>query len=227
VKNLTIGNPARDSKDVVTMSFIHNYLKDMDLSFKDFMELALYHPAYGYYSRPENRVQTSGDYVTAATISPVFGFALGRLASEFVERAGDGMCAIVDIGCGDGGLLRSIVEQAHPRVRERAVFHGIDRSLSRVTPEARALGIHFADSVDALPRDVPILAISNELFDAFPFARLVGRGDEIHELWVTQREESLDWTEREASFEYADYFAARGIELLEGQFADVALEWSR
>ncbi|MGZ7080027.1 MAG: SAM-dependent methyltransferase, partial [Thermoanaerobaculia bacterium] len=59
-----------------------------------------------------------------------------------------------------------------------------------------------------------------------PFARLVGRGDDIHELWVTERDGQLDWAEHEASFEYAQYFADRGIELAEGQFADVSLDWT-
>ena len=54
-----------------------------------------------------------------------------------------------------------------------------------------------------------------------PFARLVGRGDDIHELWVTERGEQLDWSEYEASFEYAQYFEDREFESAEGQFADV------
>ena len=35
----------------------------------------------------------------------------------------------------------------------------------------------------------------------------------------------LDWSEHEAIPLYEDYFAERGIELAEGQFADVTLEW--
>ncbi|HEX2123718.1 MAG TPA: SAM-dependent methyltransferase, partial [Thermoanaerobaculia bacterium] len=65
----------------------------------------------------------------------------------------------------------------------------------------------------------------NELYDAFPFARLVQRGEQLHELWVTERDGELDWIEHEAPPEYEDYFAARGIALADGQFADVSLEW--
>jgi SAM-dependent MidA family methyltransferase len=66
--------------------------------------------------------------------------------------------------------------------------------------------------------------ISNELFDALPFARLVRRED-LHELWVTERDGGFDWSEHEAEARYADYFADHGIELRNGQFADVSLEW--
>src|SRR5678816_1677551 len=51
------------------------------------------------------------------------------------------------------------------------------------------------------------------------------RGSHLHELWVTEREGSLDWGEHEAPAPYEDYFAARGIELAEGQFADITPEW--
>jgi len=69
------------------------------------------------------------------------------------------------------------------------------------------------------------MILSNELFDSFPFARLVPRGDELHELWVTERDGVLDWAEREAPPAYGDYFASHNVELSDGQFADVSLEW--
>jgi SAM-dependent MidA family methyltransferase len=77
----------------------------------------------------------------------------------------------------------------------------------------------------SVPHDGAHLILSNELYDAFPFARLVRRGERLHELWVRERDGVLDWTEREAPAPYGDYFASQGIELAEGQFADVSLEW--
>jgi SAM-dependent MidA family methyltransferase len=76
-----------------------------------------------------------------------------------------------------------------------------------------------------VPRGGAHLIISNELFDAVPFARLVQRGEHLHELWVTERDGELDWVEREAAPAYDVYFGSRGLELQDGQFADVSLEW--
>jgi SAM-dependent MidA family methyltransferase len=81
-------------------------------------------------------------------------------------------------------------------------------------------------SLDEIPPADARLIISNELFDALPFARLVQRGEDLHELWVTERDGALDWSEHEADARYDDYFAERGITLDDGQFADVSLEWS-
>ncbi len=85
--------------------------------------------------------------------------------------------------------------------------------------------LKFVQTLGDVPPGDAQLVISNELFDAFPFARLVMRDEHVHELWVTERDGELEWTEHEAAAEYEDYFAERGIELVDGQFADLSLEW--
>jgi len=201
---------------------LRNMLDYSDLSFRDFMEMALYHPQLGYYSQRRSPIGREGDYVTSPAISPVFEHCLTRLIGEFMSRADDAMCSIVDIGCGDGSLIHSLYEAALPEVRERATFCGVDRSLERVVAQP---GVVFATQLETLPPTDFQLLISNELFDSFPFARLVMRDEHLHELWVTEREGTLDWMEHEAEPHYDDYFAERGIELRDGQFADLALEW--
>ncbi|HYC92342.1 MAG TPA: SAM-dependent methyltransferase [Thermoanaerobaculia bacterium] len=184
------------------------------------MEVALYHPESGYYARPENPVGRTGDYVTAPVLSPVFSFALGNLVREFVRRNEGVLCSIVDIGCGDGGLIRALAsENSSPNVR----FFGVDRDLRRAGFSPPLVGLK--PDLRSVPRDGAHLILSNELYDAFPFARLVRRGEQLHELWVQERDGVLDWVEREAPAPYEDYFTANGIELAEGQFADVSLEW--
>lgn len=185
------------------------------------MELALYDPCFGYYSSSKSRVGKEGDFVTSPLLSPVFSFALGRLLAEFMSRTGDVPSSIVDIGCGDGALIHSL--QSRLPGHGSAVFAGVDRSLGRVD---RREGVLWTTDFSAVPKGEAQFLICNELFDAQPFARLVMRGGELHELWVTEREGWLDWSERKAGGEYAGYFASRGISLEEGQFADVSLAWA-
>jgi SAM-dependent MidA family methyltransferase len=210
---------------------LHNLLQYGDLSFRDFVELALYHPELGYYSGARSPVGKEGDFVTSPALSEVFGFALGRLSREFASRLEGGLSTVVDIGCGDGELIINVAaavrgaagaSPADPAAPAGSYF-GVDRSLARVPK-----GDHpatFVRSLGEVPRDGAHLVLSNELFDALPFARLVMRGEHLHELWVTERDGRLDWTEHEAEAAYDDYFAARGIVLADGQFADVSLDW--
>lgn len=200
---------------------LRKLLQHGDLTFRDFMEVSLYHPAAGYYTSGHARVGKEGDYVTAPTLSPAFSFALAELFREFVSRSEGAVCSFVDIGCGDGSLVRGVAALAGSG---NARFYGVDRSLSRVAgvPDD---AVRFVQTINEIPRGGRHLLFSSELFDALPFARLVQRGEHLHELWVTDREGELDWSEHEAPAAWEDYFTGRGITLAEGQFADVSLEW--
>jgi SAM-dependent MidA family methyltransferase len=188
------------------------------LSFRDFAELALYHPQFGYYSRAENPVGKGGDYVTAPSLSPVFSYAIAGLFREFMGRCEAEVYSFVDIGAGDGRLVREVAAQIDA---ENVRFFGVDRSLER----SAGGGPQFVRTLDEVPGDGAHFIFSSELYDAIPFARLVQRGEHLHELYVAERDGTLDWSEHEAPAAYDDYFAARAIQLAEGQFADVSLEW--
>lgn len=203
-------------------SELSNMLTYGDLSFREFVELALYHPEFGYYARGENPIGKERDFVTSPLMSPVFGYALSRLADEFSGSMGDEVSTIVDVGCGDGAL---ILNMAAAESAGKARFFGVDRSLDRVSLAAADTEVTFVRTLDEVPQDGPRLTVSNELFDALPFSRLVQRGEHLHELWVTERNGELDWQEHEAPGAWEDYFAVREIALEDGQFADVSMEW--
>ncbi|HSN69663.1 MAG TPA: SAM-dependent methyltransferase [Thermoanaerobaculia bacterium] len=187
------------------------------------MELALYDPEFGYYAQPRSGL----DYATSVDISPAFAFSLSLLAAEFVDRAGDALCTIVDIGCGDGSLLSGIRENLPEPALRRARFIGVDRSLGRLRPELAADdAFRFVRALNAIDTAGPALVLSNELFDAFPVARLVQRATGLRELWVRPQEDgTLAWDERDAPAEYAAYFSERGIALEPGQYADITPGW--
>jgi SAM-dependent MidA family methyltransferase len=182
---------------------IHNRLKAGDLPFRGFVELVLYHPEFGYYRRGQSPVGKAADFVTSPSLSPVFSYGLGKLCRQFLSRVGDAVSQIVDIGAGDGALINSLR-------MEGASFIGVERG----------------ESLADLPPADARLVLSNELFDAQPFARLVRRGSGLCELTVVERDGVLDWGERVADARYVSYFADRGIELDDGQFADVSLDWT-
>lgn len=52
------------------------------VSFRWFMEQALYHPQYGYYSCGKARVGREGDFFTNVSVGPLFG---RLMASQFIE----------------------------------------------------------------------------------------------------------------------------------------------
>ena len=53
------------------------------ISFARFMDLALYHPQFGYYVRPvddltKERIGWSGDFYTSSDVHPILGQALAK-----------------------------------------------------------------------------------------------------------------------------------------------------
>jgi SAM-dependent MidA family methyltransferase len=203
---------------------LRNMLQYGDLSFRDFMEVALYHPELGYYTGQAHPAGKAGDFVTAPTLSPAFSFAIARLVREFSSRFQGEVCSFVDIGAGEGGLVTNVESELRVVRPSGLPFLG----------ERQAGGPHYTffsvdrvrgTSLDDVPREGVHLIFSSELYDAFPFARLVQRGEHLHELWVAERDGGLDWVEREAPAVYEGYFAERGIALAEGQFVDLSLEW--
>jgi SAM-dependent MidA family methyltransferase len=188
-------------------------LEARDLPFSEFLEIALYEPGLGYYTRGESPVGKEGDYVTGPTLSPVFSFTLGKLVREFLSRNRDVVSTIVDVGCGGGELIEELSRIGG------AEYYGVDRGGGGGAP---APPPPPPPPVSDVPPNGAQLVISNELFDALPFARLVQRGSELHELTVTK---DFEWAERLAPPEYVHYFQTRDITLEDGQFADVSLAW--
>lgn len=194
------------------------WLERLPLSFRDFVEHSLFDPEEGYYRRP----RAGGDYATAVDLSPAYSFALARLMDELAARLPDGLSAAVDVGCGDGSLLAGLRDAAGPGAPPR--FLGVDRSLGRLRPELAAdPALEFLEAIP--PLDGPAFVVSNELFDAVPWHRVVQREEGLRELWTGRQGETLAWEERPAPPEVAGYFEARGIRLDRGQFADITPGW--
>src|SRR4029078_86566 len=79
---------------------LRNMLQYGDLPFRDFVEVALYHPALGYYTRARSPVGKEGDFITGPSLSPAFSYAIGNLVRDFVRRNTDVASTVVDIGRG-------------------------------------------------------------------------------------------------------------------------------
>ena len=55
------------------------------LSVKRFMEIALYHPKFGYYSN-NHIIGNKGDFITAPDITQIFGEVIGAWAVDVINK---------------------------------------------------------------------------------------------------------------------------------------------
>ncbi len=171
------------------------------MPFVRFMELALYHPQFGYYMRPPEsgaeRIGWSGDFYTSSDVHPILGQALAKQAAQIDALMGSpGPFTVVEMGPGKGLLARDFltaIEHQNNQLRHRLRYVLIERS-----PAMRALQqqqlrpwlnqpgqVTWLEDVTSLaPRSVTGLLFSNELPDAFPVHRIQMVGNEAREIFV-------------------------------------------
>jgi SAM-dependent MidA family methyltransferase len=198
---------------------------DGPISFRDFMEAALYDPEGGYYARGAS-IGEGGDFVTSPHVTPAFAAAL---ASRFRRetKGFEGVVDFVEAGAGEGRFLKDF---ATALAREDEAFAGRVRLTAiELVPAAReslaALGIpsRVLESADELPEaSISGWIFSNELYDALPVARVYGAADRLSELFVGIDDRGFTWVRRPAREEYRDYLAGFGVKLEAGQTAEIS-----
>jgi len=175
------------------------------IPFVRFMELALYHPQYGYYMRQpdgtdQERIGWSGDFYTSSDVHSILGRALAAQARQMDELLG---CptpfTIVEMGAGKGLLARDCLAAIHAKrddfaARVRYVL--IERSPAMQALQRQNLAswlcqpglVTWIEGLDALaPQSVTGLFFSNELVDAFPVHRIQTVAGKIKEVFVNYR----------------------------------------
>ena len=89
------------------------------VTFAWFMEQALYHPEFGYYSSGRCAIGRHGDYFTNVSVGPLFGRMLAAQFAEMWEVLGrPGDFVIVEQGAHHGDFAGDVLEAARARTPE-------------------------------------------------------------------------------------------------------------
>ena len=175
------------------------------IPFVRFMELALYHPQFGYYMRspelPQERIGWRGDFYTSSDVHPVLGQALAKQAEQMYRLLGQPHpFTIVEMGPGKGLLANQILATCEHRYRsffQHLRYVLVDRSPAMRELQRRnlapwldraALLTWVNDLANVAPQGLTGLFFSNELVDSFPVHRVQVTAQGIEELWVDYRD---------------------------------------
>ncbi len=74
--------------------------EENSISFADFMQMALYHPGYGYYSSGTHKFGKDGDFITSPELGELFAKCMAKQFSQVVNHIDDAV--IVELGAGTG-----------------------------------------------------------------------------------------------------------------------------
>jgi len=168
------------------------------LPFDEVVDLALYHPEYGFYSSG-GEAGRGGDFLTSPEVGPLFGAVLARALDDWWHDLGEpDPYVVVEAGAGAGTLARNVLEAepaCSPALRyvlvERSErLRDIQRGRLPMEPAGQVLGPAVVTDPDEGPHAVPGIGplvtslgelpqgpfvgavIANELLDNLPFALL-------------------------------------------------------
>ncbi len=79
---------------------------DGSITFRRYMEMALYEPSLGYYVAGTHKIGKQGDFITAPEISPLFSQCIAQQCKEILlETGGD----LLELGAGTGIMATEIL----------------------------------------------------------------------------------------------------------------------
>jgi SAM-dependent MidA family methyltransferase len=141
--------------------------RDGPVTFRRFMEVALYHPEHGYYRRSRDPFGKHGDFFTAEQIQPVFGILMAARIRQLYREMGEPLeFTVVELGAGRGEMAEAFSEWA---------YIPVDLDSGRLPEKFR--GVVF----------------SNEFFDALPVEVAVYRDGAFREQRVAFEDGRFRW----------------------------------
>ena len=155
------------------------------LPFARFMELALYHPEFGYYESRENGPGRRGDFYTSVSAGELFGQLLACRFAEWLRefKTAGVKFHIIEAGSHDGRLAADILnwlQSRRPKLFSKLEYVIIEPSPRRREWQRETLrkfsSVRWSADFQTLRRVLRArqfngIIFSNELLDAFPVHR--------------------------------------------------------
>ncbi len=163
--------------------------RDGPIRFSRYMELCLYHPELGYYSRATEQFGKAGDFYTSSDVNAVFGRLLSRQFEE-MWRALDSpeRIDVIELGPGRGLFASDVLDWSAKQFPDfaRALHYQLveqssnfrvrlnERLSSHIANGQAAIFETLEDAASAASQHLIIFA--NEFFDALPVEIVDHRG---------------------------------------------------
>ena len=188
------------------------------------MDMALYYPDAGYYTRHKEPIGLSGDYYTTPHLTSLFGDLVAKQLEEMWRLLGCTPFTIVEYGAGSGYLCNQILfslERVPDLYKDLRYFivekKSADHPGKLNTPEL----VEWCQSMDEVP-SFSGCVVSNELLDNFPVHQVVMH-EGLKEVFVDYKSGFREIFKPAAIylFEYLEQFS---ITLSEGQRTEINLD---
>lgn len=219
------------------------------ITFAEYMDLALYHPQYGYYNGDRPNIGKQGDFITSPHWSADFAEVLGEQFVEMWQILGKpDAFAIVEMGAGRGTFAANVLQYLQRKYPD--LFKILEYIIVEISPVLQAEQQHklvefktvkWCNWDEITNNSIVGCFFSNELVDALPVHQFIVEKGQIREIYVAaaaeQNEQSgskfIEVVGELSNPKIAEYFDLVGIDLSATVYADgyrsevnlAALDW--
>ena len=125
------------------------------IPFSRYMELCLYDPELGYYSRNAEKFGKAGDFYTSSDVHAVFGRLLARQFEEMWRALGEpGQMEILELGPGRGLFAQDVLDWSEKKFPD--FFRALHYTLAENSPSLRdQLASRFRRPIEASKVSLP------------------------------------------------------------------------
>lgn len=170
--------------------------RNAPIPFADFMELALYHPEFGYYTNTSFTMGPHGDFTTAPEISPLFAKCFARQLLQIFAQLHT--IEILELGAGTGRFAYDLLFELSKQGCIPAHYYIYEKSMALQNKQKTFLKsacplFERIRWIDALPENFVGAIIANEVLDALPVHTFCIENNEIKERCVRFENNKFIW----------------------------------
>ena len=218
-----------DLFNLITQQILHS--SECRIPFAEYMEMALYHPHYGYYAANHGKIGAHGDFLTSPHLAVDFGELLAKQFAEMWQILGQPQpFTLVEMGAGQGLLAANVLgglQHQHPDCFAALEYVIVEKSAALIAEQKQRLKSWQSRlqiewrSLDEIPASSIVGCVfSNELIDAFPVHLVTLVDQALQEIYVTvQSDEFVEVVGSLSTSRLTDYFDLNGIDLLTSAYS--------
>ncbi|MEG4168536.1 MULTISPECIES: class I SAM-dependent methyltransferase [unclassified Microcoleus] len=219
------------------------------ITFAEYMDLALYHPQYGYYNSDRPSIGKQGDFITSSHWGADFAEVLADQFVEMWEILGKPQnFAIVEMGAGRGNFAENVLQ--YLQLQYPDFFHILEYIIIELSPGLQAEQrqiladikcVKWCNWDEIVNNSIVGCFFSNELVDALPVHQFIREEGQVREIYVAAEtpkniQEQIKFVEvvdEVSTPKIAEYFELLGVDLSASVYGDgyrsevnlVALDW--
>ena len=202
------------------------------ITFAEYMDLALYHPLYGYYATQAINLGKRGDFFTSPHLGADFGELLATQFVQFWEILGRSQpFTLVEMGAGQGILAGDILhylQQHHPEFWAILDYVIIEKSaaLRQLQQQRlRDLPVRWCGWDEIANHSIVGCCFSNELVDALPVHQFIIKQGQLQEVYLSTEARGaepklIEVIDQPANSELSAYFDLVNLELPSSAYPD-------